>query len=76
MEYCTLGSLADEIRKRGKAGRWFKELEIWDIFTQLMNSVAYIQYGLSDAVSCPKEAKNPSWMGVAHRDIKPENIFL
>lgn len=76
MEYCTMGSLADEIGKRVKAGRWFKELEIWDIFTQLVNGLAYIQYGLSDAVSYPKEAKIPSWISVVHRDIKPENIFL
>lgn len=78
MEYCSLGSLADEIAKRVELGTWFKEREIWDIFTQLVKAVAYIQYGLSDAVSNPKEEKDPTsiWIGIIHRDIKPENIFL
>lgn len=76
MEYCNRGSLADEIEERSKRRAWFEEKEIWSIFTQLVNAVAYIQYGLSDAISNPHEAKNPSWMGVIHRDIKPENIFL
>lgn len=76
MEYCNRGSLADEIDKRLRNGKWFEEKEIWHIFTQLVNAVAYIQYGLSDAISYPQEGKNSSWMGVIHRDIKPENIFL
>lgn len=76
MEYCNRGSLADEIEVRSKRREWFEEKEIWSIFSQLVNAVAYIQYGLSDAISAPREPKNPSWMGVIHRDIKPENIFL
>lgn len=76
MEYCNRGSLADEIEERSKGREWFEEKDIWSIFTQLVNAVAYIQYGLSDAIFDPQEAKNPSWMGVIHRDIKPENIFL
>lgn len=76
MEYCNRGSLANEIEARSKKWEWFEEEEIWSIFTQLVNAVAYIQYGLSDAIYYPQEAKNPSWMGVIHRDIKPENIFL
>lgn len=76
MEYCNRGSLADEIEKRLRAEKWFEEEEIWSVFTQLVKAIAYIQYGLSDAVYYPQEAKNPSWMGVIHRDIKPENIFL
>lgn len=76
MEYCNRGSLADEIAVRLKAKKWFEEEEIWSIFTQLVKAVAYLQYGLLDAVSHPQESKSPSWMGVIHRDIKPENIFL
>lgn len=76
MEYCNRGTLADEIVKRMKDGQWFEEKEIWDIFGQLVKALAYIQYGLSDAISCPEEAKDRSWVSVIHRDIKPENIFL
>lgn len=76
MEYCNRGSLADEIGRRKRGREWFEEKEIWNIFTQLVSAVAYIQYGLLDAIFDPQEAKNPSWMGVIHRDIKPENIFL
>lgn len=77
MEYCNRGSLADEIEKRNKdGGRQFEEKEIWNIFGQLVKALAYIQYGLSDAISYPEEPKNQSWIGLVHRDIKPENIFL
>lgn len=76
MEYCNRGSLADEIEKRRKDAQQFDENEIWDIFAQLVKALAYIQYGLSDAISYPEEAKDRSWIGLIHRDIKPENIFL
>lgn len=76
MEYCNRGSLADEIGKRNKEARRFEEKEIWDIFGQLVKALAYIQYGLSDAIFHPEEAKDRSWIGLVHRDIKPENIFL
>ncbi|MCJ1347512.1 hypothetical protein MMC31_005737 [Peltigera leucophlebia] len=76
MEYCNWGSLADEIARRVKDGRWFEEKEIVEIFSQLANAVAYILTGLSDAVKHPEEARDKSWVGVVHRDIKSENIFL
>lgn len=76
MEYCNRGSLANEIEKRRKDAQQFEENEIWDIFAQLVKALAYIQYGLSDAISYPEEAKDRSWIGLIHRDIKPENIFL
>lgn len=58
MEYCNRGSLADEIKKRRKDGQQFKEKEIWDIFGQLVKALAYIQYGLLDAISYPEEAED------------------
>lgn len=32
MEYCNWGSLADEIARRVKYGRWFEEKEIVEVF--------------------------------------------
>lgn len=76
MHYCNRDSLADEIGKRRKDAQYFEGREIWDIFEQLVKALAYIQYGLSDAISHPEEAKDQFWIGPIHRDIKPENIFL
>lgn len=75
MEYCSWGSLADKIA-RAVEGRWFEEKEIVEIFSQLVNAVAYLQTGLSDAINHPEEARNKNWVGVVHRDLKSENIFL
>lgn len=76
MEYCSYGSLADEIARRVQSGRWFEEREIVDIFSQLVNALAYLQTGLSDAIYRPDEPRNKNWVGVVHRDLKSENIFL
>lgn len=76
MEYCSWGSLADEIARRVQYGRWFEEREIVDILSQLVNALAYLQTGLSDAINHPEEQRNRNWVGVVHRDLKSENIFL
>lgn len=76
MEYCSWGSLADEIARRIQHGRWFVEKEIVDILSQLVNALAYLQTGLSDAINYPEEPRNRNWVGIVHRDLKSENIFL
>lgn len=76
MEYCSWGSLADEIARRIQYGRWFEEKDIVEILSHLVNALAYLQTGLSDAINHPEEPRNVNWVGVVHRDIKSENIFL
>lgn len=76
MEYCRWGSLADEIARRIQYGRWFEEKDIVEILSHLVNALAYLQTGLSDAINHPEEPRNINWVGVVHRDIKSENIFL
>lgn len=76
MEYCSWGSLADEIARRVQYGRWFEEREIVEILSQLVNALAYLQTGLSDAIHHPEEPRNKNWVGIVHRDLKSENIFL
>jgi serine/threonine protein kinase len=57
---------------------WIGELAIWGLLKQLANAVAYLQYGIHDAVSAtsPITGAAPGWRGVAHCDIRPWNIFL
>lgn len=56
-------------------GKSFSEEAVWDIFMQLVNAVAFLQYGVRDACFHP-EPPVPRWTGVIHRDIKPANVFL
>ncbi|KAL8800544.1 MAG: hypothetical protein Q9182_005099 [Xanthomendoza sp. 2 TL-2023] len=74
-EYYSRGNLYDMICKRAETGRNFTELAVWDIFKQLTNALAWLQYGVSDACSHPEPPK-PNWVGVLHRDIKPDNLFV
>ncbi|KAL8684332.1 MAG: hypothetical protein Q9224_006429, partial [Gallowayella concinna] len=75
MEYCNGGNLYEVTYNRALNGRYFSENAIWDIFIQLTNALAWLQYGVSDACFRP-EPPQPGWIGVLHRDIKPDNIFL
>lgn len=57
---------------------WIAELATCRLLEQLTNAVAYLQYGIHDAVSAtsPINGTAPGWRGVAHCDVKPLNIFL
>ncbi|KAL8971557.1 MAG: hypothetical protein Q9197_003213 [Variospora fuerteventurae] len=71
MEYCDKGNLQDLIeRLRAPLG----EEAIWDLSMQLVNAVAFMQYGVRDA--CRTTGVPEGWIGVVHRDIKPDNVFL
>ncbi|KAL8808624.1 MAG: hypothetical protein Q9200_004183 [Gallowayella weberi] len=74
-EYCNEGNLDDLIRKKADVGRPFTENGVWEIFMQLTNALAWLQYGIRDACSHPEPPK-PNWVGVLHRDIKPDNVFV
>ncbi len=79
MEYCEHGNLQDYLDTRmGIQDTWIGELAIWGLLKQLVNAVAYLQYGIHDAVSAtsPITGVAPGWRGVAHCDIRPWNIFL
>lgn len=76
MEYCDLGSLADALKKCRRMGQPANEWEVWELFIQLTNAVAYCHHGIHDAVFEPHGPREASWTGVLHLDIKPGNVFL
>ncbi|KAI4231641.1 MAG: hypothetical protein L6R40_007674 [Gallowayella cf. fulva] len=75
LEHCDGGNLHDVMNKRATQSHYIGEQGVWDIFSQLINAVAFLQYGVRDACFRPEPPK-PDWIGVLHRDIKPDNIFL
>lgn len=74
LEHCDMGNLMDFTNKKIRTGFAFREETVWSIFMQLVNAVAFMQYGVQDA--CMDSGVPQHWIGVVHRDIKPENIFL
>lgn len=62
LEYCDRGNLSDFLKNmRGSLA----EEMVWDLFMQLVNGVAFIQYGVRDA--CSGKEKPGPWIGVVHR---------
>ena len=76
MEYCSDGTLHEELKHRYKEASYFREKEVWKIFRQLVDAVAYIHHGIYQACDDPAQAREQGWIGIVHRDIKPSNIFL
>ncbi|KAL8766904.1 MAG: hypothetical protein Q9209_006452 [Squamulea sp. 1 TL-2023] len=75
LEHCDLGNLDEAFNACVMRGKPFPEKAVWDVFVQLVNAVAFLQYGVRDACFRP-EPPVPKWTGVIHRDIKPANVFL
>ncbi|KAI4209819.1 MAG: hypothetical protein LQ351_007288 [Letrouitia transgressa] len=75
MVYCDLPNLEDTVRKHRQEKRPFREETLRSLLGQLTNAVAYIQYGIQDAVG-HQGRSDPKWNSIVHRDIKPSNIFL
>ena len=76
MEHCEVGTLSAYLDKRRPEGQFLAERLVWRMFGQLANAIAYLQYGIQNAVHEPNETRNPDWIGIVHRDIKPSNVFL
>ncbi|KAL8831881.1 MAG: hypothetical protein Q9170_005108 [Blastenia crenularia] len=74
MEYCDRGNLHDYLGNLFRSGSLPDEGWVWNMFIQLVNAIAFIQFGIQDACNNSEEPKH--WIGVVHRDIKPDNIFL
>ena len=74
LEFCDKGNLYDYVVKRYSTGHLIPEMWIWDVFVQLVDAVAFMQYGVQNACRNPEEPGH--WIGVVHRDIKLDNIFL
>ncbi|KAL8992096.1 MAG: hypothetical protein Q9169_007376 [Polycauliona sp. 2 TL-2023] len=75
MEHCDRGNVQDVLEKQFRMNTPLSENVVWHIFMQLVNAVAFLQYGIQNACFEP-EPRNPDWTAVIHRDIKPDNIFL
>ena len=76
MEHCDAGTLNGLLERRYKAKQCLMETSVWKILQQLVDAIAYCQYGIHEACDDPAQARESPWIGVLHRDIKPSNIFL
>ncbi|KAL9033423.1 MAG: hypothetical protein Q9180_005952 [Flavoplaca navasiana] len=75
MEHCDRGNVQDLIQEYAMRNTPLSEKVVWHLSIQLVNALAFLQYGVRDACFHP-EPPQPNWVGVLHRDIKPDNVFL
>ena len=73
-EYCNRGSLQDRIDYKAETGGFFSESVVVLLLTNLVNAIAYCQYGTKDAYR--RQPTQPGWVAILHRDIKPDNVFI
>ena len=72
MSYADLGNLENFYKSRRAARKPpFREAAMWDLFAQLTDAVAYLQFGIRKATSNYNQdcLKQHNWIGVVHRDM-------
>ena len=72
MGYADLGNLEDFYSSRRVTRKQpFRETAMWDLFAQLIDAVAYLQFGIRKATSKydHERLKQHNWIGVVHRDM-------
>lgn len=70
--YANLGNLENFYRARRAADKPpFNEEAMWLLFAQMVDAVAYLQYGIRKATSTQYHEceTKPGWMGIVHRDM-------
>ena len=74
-EYYAGGDLQGVIDRSLDECFVFHERLVWNVFTQLMEALAYIHEGIF-AVRSSGSSILSHWNPIIHRDVKPPNIFL
>ena len=72
MGYADLGNLENYyLSRRAACKQPFRETAMWDMFAQLVDAVAYLQFGIRKATSKydHQRLKQRNWIGVVHRDM-------
>ena len=72
MGHADLGNLENFYKSRAAACKPpFREAAMWDLFAQLIDAVAYLQFGIRKAASRYdyERLEQRKWIGVVHRDM-------